>query len=314
MRNIMERQEFLKEEKKSEFKNWMLVFLFLIMAPTSLFAQSFDGLNHLENYKTQTYYSNGAIEPATTMTERCDKVLAYYKNILNFEPSVSLLVLSPKDWSKYTNFPFYGMPHYNDSKTLIVASEDNEFWRSFAKQINMAPEALAQQMNVTYSDKNGNLSMKPFFDLLAIHELGHAYHNQGGLKMQRKWMGELFRNILLHTYIAENEPELLPALTLFPKMVVSSTDKTTLKYTSLLDLENNYTELGQKFPVNYGWYQCRWHMAAGTIYDNGGLEAIKNLWTALKTEQELLDDASFIKMLSEDAHQSIANVPLKWDE
>ena len=55
-------------------------------------------------------------------------------------------------------------------------------------------------------------------------------------------------------------------------------------------------------------------MAAGTIYDNGGLEAIKNLWTALKTEQELLDDASFIKMLSEDAHQSIANVPLKWDE
>src|SRR5690606_26776010 len=99
MRNIMERQEFLKKEKKSEFKKLILIFLFFLSSPTLLFAQSFDGLNHLENYKTQTYYSNGAIEPATTMTERCDKVLAYYKNILNFEPSVSLLVLSPKDWS-----------------------------------------------------------------------------------------------------------------------------------------------------------------------------------------------------------------------
>lgn len=308
----MENQQIHLANKKSRFANWFLGFLLII--PLTVFAQSFEGLNQLENHKTKSYYSNGAIEAASTMTERCDKVLAFYKDLLNFEPSVSLLILSPEDWSKYTDFPVYGMPHYNDNNMLIVASEDNDFWKSFIPPINNLPEALAQQITNTYSDENGNLSMKAFFDLLAIHELGHAYHNQGGLKMQRKWMGELFANIMLHTYIAENEPELLPALTLFPKMVVSSTNKADLKYTSLVDLETNYNELGQKYPKNYGWYQCRWHMAAGKIYEDGGINAMKNLWVALKTEQDILDDTNFTKMLGEKSHQAIADVPLKWDE
>lgn len=308
----MEKHQLHLANIKSKFANWFLGF-FLIM-PLTMFTQSFEELNQLENHKIKSYYSNGALEAASTMTERCDKVLAFYKDHLNFEPSVILLILSPEDWNKYTDFPVYGMPHYNDNNMLIVASEDNDFWKSFIPPINDLPETLAQQIKNTYSDKNGNLSMKAFFDLLAIHELGHAYHNQGGLKVQRKWMGELFANILLHTYIAENEPELLPALTLFPKMVVSSTNKTELKYTSLIDLETNYNELGQKYPKNYGWYQCRWHMAADKIYEDGGINAMKNLWLALKTEQDILNDTNFTKMLEEKTHQAIADVPLKWDE
>ncbi|MDN3725062.1 hypothetical protein QRD02_11760 [Aequorivita sp. SDUM287046] len=307
----MKTKQRFPASKKSIF---IFGLLLLFFAPITMFAQKFDGLTPLENYKTKTYYSSGSKEAATAMAERCDRVLEFYKDILDFEPDVNLLVLSPEDWSKYTNFPVYGMPHYNDNKTLIVASEDNEFWKSFIPPVNSLPETLAQEIIATYKDANGTLSMKAFFDLLAIHELGHAFHIQGGLKMQRKWMGELFANILLHTYIAENEPELLPALTVFPKMVVSSTDKASLKYTSLLELENNYEELGQKYPQNYGWYQCRWHIAAGKIYDEGGTLAIKKLWSALKTQQEPLDDAAFIKMLSENTHQCIADVPLKWDE
>ena len=46
--------------------------------------------------------------------------------------------------------------------------------------------------------------------------------------------GELFCNILLHTYIAENEPEQLSALTVFPQMVIAGgTDG--FVYTSLSD-------------------------------------------------------------------------------
>ncbi len=291
-----------------------MCFLFFLTLPISLGAQSYDSLNHLSGYKTKTYYSNGSLEQANVMTQRCDNVLAFYRKHIAFEPSVTLLVLSPKDWSKYTDFPFYGMPHYDDKKTLIVASEDNAFWKSFNPQLEKLPKDLAQQILNTYSDKNGNLSMKPFFDLLAIHELGHAYHIQGALIMQRKWMGELFPNVLLHAYIAENEKDLLPALTVFPKMVVSSTKKSELKYTTLSELEKNYNELGQKYPQNYGWYQCRWHMAAANIYDSGRLDAFKKLWLTLKTQREILDDPSLAKLLSQNVHQSVADVLLKWDE
>ena len=248
------------------------------------------------------------------MAKQLDQVIAFYSGQLQFTPTVTLLILSPQDWNKYTKFPFYGMPHYTSNKTLIVASEDNDYWRSMTPALDKIPKEYATLITEAYSDKKGGLSMEPFFDLLAIHELGHAYHNQGGLVMQRKWMGELFPNIMLHTYIAEKEPALLPALTAFPEMVVAITDKSTLKYTSLQELETNYNEIGPKYPQNYGWYQCRWHIAAGKIYDAGKIQGLKNLWNALKTQRQILNDTDFVNLLTTKAHQSVAAVPLEWDE
>lgn len=299
---------------KRQFQLILCTYILLLFSTQTIFAQSLENLNHLENNKTKTYYSNGSKERAETMAKRCDNVISFYKSLVNFEPTVTLLVLSPNDWSKYTKFPVYGMPHYNDAKTLIVASENNDFWKSFIPPLNQLPKELAQQISNTYSDKDNSLTMRDFFDLLAIHELGHAFHNQGGLTMQRKWMGELFANILLHTYIAEKEPELLPALTVFPQMVVSSTNKSELKFTTLNELETNYELLGQKYPKNYGWYQCRWHKAAGNIYDDGGTKSFKKLWQTLKKQKEPLDDVEFAKLLSKKVHKSVSSVQLKWNE
>ena len=97
-------------------------------------------------------------------------------------------------------------------------------------------------------------------------------------------------------------------------MVVASTNKEDLKYTTLEELESNYNEIGKQHPNNYGWYQCRWHMAAGTIYEEGGIAVFKNLWDALREHKEPLDDVAFTELLSAKVHQSVANVPLKWDE
>ena len=141
--------------------------------------------------------------------------------LIRFEPKVTLLILNPTDWPKYTTFPVYGMPHYDETRDLlIVASENNDFWNSFIPPVDMLPKELADKIKTTYVDQNDNLTMQAFFDLLAIHELGHAFHFQAGLNVQRMWMGELFCNIFLHTYIAENEPDKLAALTVFPQMVI----------------------------------------------------------------------------------------------
>jgi hypothetical protein len=125
-------------------------------------------------------------------------------------------------------------------------------------------------------------------------------------------MGELFVNILLHTYIAEKEPALLPALTLFPKMVVAITDTATLKYTSLQDLEKFYNQIAQQSPQNYGWYQCRWHMEAGSIYEAGGLAVFKKLWSVLKYQKEVLNDPELTSLLTENVHTRVADVLQKW--
>ncbi len=278
------------------------------------YAQVFENLMQLNGHQTQVFYSNGAVAKAERLATQLDGVLSFYNKQMEFTPSVTLLILSPADWEKYARSVVYGMPHYTNSRTLIVAADNNEFWKSFNPQTDKMPPAFAKLIKETYADEKGGLTMEPFFDLLAIHELGHAYQNQDSLKMQRHWMGELFSNILLHSYIAENEPQLLNALTVFPKIVVANTEKAALKYTSLQDLETHYDETAQQYPRNYGWYQCRWHMAASNIYDKGGLDAFKKLWLALKTQRTILDDSSLATLLAEKAHESVADVLLKWDE
>ena len=292
---------------------------YLLIADFFLFcdhlnAQSYEGLNQLKGYQTTTYYSNGSEKKAKRMAQQLDNVMAFYTLQFQFTPTVTLLILSPADWSKFTKFPFYGMPHYTNNKTLIVASENNDHWKSMVPELNKLPAAYVNLIQETYLDKDGGVNMEPFFDLLAVHELGHAYHNQGGLVMQRRWMSELFSNILLHTYIAEKEPMLLKALTIFPKMVVATTKISTLKYTTLKDLENNYNEIGPKFPENYGWYQCRWHIAAGEIYEASNIQGIRTLWTTLKTQREILNDVEFARLLKGRVHKSVADLQTNWDK
>ncbi len=291
-----------------------IMMILLLLWPFAVHAEGYEKLNRLEGFPTATYYSDGTRAQAEAMASRCANAMNYFKSHLEFTPDVTLLILSPADWSDYTDFPVYGMPHYTSNSTLVVASEDNDLWKSFIPPVDQLPVNLARQITNTYSDKHGNLSMQPFFDLLVIHELGHAYHFQAGINMQRLWLMEVFVNIFLHTYIAENEPELLPALTTFPQMVVETTKKEELQFTTLQQMEENYNEIGSLHPVNYGWYQCRWHVGSGRVYDEGGLQALKSLWYGLKNQEEVLDDEALIAFLSENTNKSLAEIPLKWDE
>ncbi len=278
-----------------------------------LSGQSLDSLKSLKGYKTKIFFSPGNDQRAVTVAQRLDKVYNYFNERISFEPKVPLLILNPQDWGKFTSFPVYGMPHYDEKRdVLIIASDNNEFWNSFIPDMNTIGQDMAGKISKTYVDGNGTLTMQPFFDLLAIHELGHAYHFQAGLNMQRKWLGELFCNIMLHTYIADNEPDQIPALTLFPLMVINNGTE-GFKYTSLNDLENHYEEIGQKHARNYGWYQCRWHASAGNIYDSAGVEGFGRLWNSLTNQEVTLNDTDLVSFLS-NIDQSLADVYQKWDD
>ena len=295
--------------------NFLTLTLFTLQCYSSVIsAQQYKELTELDGYKSKVYFSTGNDERAKTVAERMDRVLEFYNNLIAFEPEVTLLILNPTDWPQHTTFPVYGMPHYDDKRELlIIASDNNEFWDSFIPPIDQLPKELADKISLTYVDENGDLTMQAFFDLLTIHEIGHAYHFQAGVNVQRMWMGELFCNILLHTYIAENEPEQLSALTVFPQMVINGGTE-GYKYTSLNDIEERYDEIGSMHPKNYGWFQSRWHYEAGNIYDAGGIDTFIKLWNAFSEQKEKLNDEDLAIFLSEKVHKSIADVMLMWDE
>ncbi len=288
-------------------------FLFVaILVMTAVEAQPFDQLVKLEQKAATVYHSKGEEKRAGIIAGRMDNAISFYKNLLSFDPVVTLLVLDTADWKKYTTSgAIYGMPHFDEKrKLLFVAATDNPFWKSFLPPLDQLPAELRKQVESVYKKEDGSVSMEAFFDLLALHELGHAFHMQAGLNMQRNWMGELFVNILLHTYIAEKEPVLLPALTLFPKMVIGN-GVAGLKYTSLADIEQRYNEIGRDYPRNYGWYQCRWHSAAATIYDAAGKKIGKKLWRAFSKQKKKMTDEQLLVLLDK-ADRSVGDMVRGW--
>ena len=288
-----------------------------ILLSFDMFAQTYDGLDQLDGHKLQVYYSQGlgSSQRVNEIAIRCDSVYSFYESTINFNPTgVKLLILDPDDWTKFalTGAP-YGVPHYKSDNTLVIASQNNGLWKSFLPPIDKLPQQLAEEISRIYVDKDGNPTMQPFFDLLAIHELGHAFHNQGELTMQRHWMTELFANIFLHTYIAKKEPILLPALTVFPQMVIAATDS-EFQFTTLSDFEAKYDEIARRHPKNYGWYQSMLHSAAADIYNSGGGDVFAKLWRALEKHEDKLTDENLAVVLNTEVHQSVANVWLKWDD
>lgn len=272
-------------------------------------------LEELKGFTQTYYYSPGHEARAKYIAMFMESAGQYFQHELGFTPKAKLFILAPQHWKDVAAKPLhdvYGFPHNIDDVRLAIAAEDNDFWRSFLPPMGNLPAPLVAQITKAYGKADGSYSMMPFFDLLALHEMGHSYTAQAGLKMQRHWMGELFVNIMLHTYVAEEQPDLLPALETFPNMVVDG-GSAAYKFTSLEDFERLYTTLGMG-PKNYGWYQCKLHAAAKDIYNAGGKQVMVKLWEALKKHQETMTDDEFITMLKKEAHPSVANVYLKWNK
>lgn len=271
-------------------------------------------LYELEGFTQTFYYSPEHLVRAIEIASLVEHAGIFFQNEIKFTPSIEMYILAPIHWSDIAAGPLknvYGFPHNIDHVRLAVAAEDNEFWRSFLPPVDQLPPVLAAQITAAYGKADGTFSMMPFFDLLALHEMGHSYTEQAGLKMHRKWMSELFVNIMLHTYIAEMQPHLLPALETFPDMVIQG-GTTEYTYTSLEDFERLYESLGMS-PKNYGWYQCMLHSKAKEIYNEGGKSVLHKLWKALKTHRNDMNDEEFLQILKDEVHPAVADVYEKWN-
>jgi hypothetical protein len=292
-------------------RRFFLLALGLLLAGPTVRAQSasFDSLVYLPSTQLQVYHSKGRASRAAEIVPRVEKAMKWYGDQYGFKPRVKLLILTEADWPGYTSFPVYGMPHYDDKETLIVAADDNEFWRNNLPDLAAFPDSVATAAQQVYSQDGSG--MKAFFDLLALHELGHAFHFQAGLQVQRLWMGELLVNMMLHCYVAEQEPEQLAALTLFPRMVVMKGSE-GFPFQTLQQLQENYVVIGQQHPYNYAWYQCRWHKAAAELYNQYGCELVKKTWNWLKQKDRIGTDDELIRFFEKGNLEGLANFMRKW--
>lgn len=165
-------------------------------------------------------------------------------------------------------------------------------------QVELQPPAVAQglvelavdelpdgraRLEDTYPSAGGRIDLSPFFDLLGVHELAHIFIEADGRVPSRLWVLELACNVLLHAFVAAEEPSSLPTLETFPD-VFAGIPASRFTHRNLDDFERSYAH-GMD-GANYGWFQAKLHVAAKHIHDSGGgAPVIRALWAALTEER-----------------------------
>jgi hypothetical protein len=151
-------------------------------------------------------------------------------------------------------------------------------------------------------------------NLLAVHEMGHLYLDQVtgtfDYNLPRRWLVELFCQLCLHTYVVVEEAEELLSLETFPKTIVAG-DVAHLSYQALDDFERLYADME---PPNFVWYLSQLHLAAGRIYEAGGVEALQRLWKMLIQSREKLPNEQLASCLRAEVHPVVEHVLTHWPD
>lgn len=238
----------------------------------------------LHGYPFDARYSEGARDEAVRLAELTKDAYEYFAIVFpGARPQIIATFLKPADWKRN-----YGVPsYYPPDRRLRVAAEDSPLWQSFGRIVHVAsPFDAYPRLKKTYGDDQGNLQLRRFFDLFAVHELAHAFELQSGAVLPTLWLKELFANLALYTFIATKRPPELANLTTFPD-ALTRVDAFNVMVrlrgcTSLDDFDLHSPAGNARAPItneNAVWYQIRLLLLARNVFEQDGARALERLWT-----------------------------------
>jgi hypothetical protein len=241
-----------------------------------------------------TYSSAGLETRAESIGRIAADAYEYLAGLLGFRPEAQVLVLSEADWPSRTETELYGLPNASNG-TLVVAGTEAPFWSQF---VEMVAEPDRPELARAYGDPSGDGAVRlgPFMDLVAVHEVGHVFH-EGAQHFPRLWLQELFANLCLHAWVAERSPESMSTLLTMPTLGAKAPPE-AFTYHLRDDFERLYSSVGG---ANYVWFQFRLQLEAAALYDRAGSGALTRLFEAFR-----LDDAALARRLEETVDPGLA--------
>jgi hypothetical protein len=244
-----------------------------------------------------TFASPGVEDRAAGIGAIASDSYDYLCGLLGFRPEVQVLVVNEADWPRVSD-ALYGLPNASNG-TLVVAGAEPPLWASFGEMV--APADRPELVDV-YGDADGTLRFGPFMDLVAVHEVGHVFH-EGTQHFPRLWLQELFANLCLHAWVAERSPQDLEILTTLPRLA-GKAPAGIFEHSSSDDFERLYSGVGGP---NYVWYQFRLQVQAAELYDRAGAASVRRLFDAFR-----LDNAALAARLAAAVDPGLAEFSLRF--
>ena len=244
-------------------------------------------LSQLGGYPFEVRYSNGALVRARAAADVAVNAYVYFSRLFAaVEPDIAVIVAGAADWSG--SGP-YGLPFFRDDAgeirpgIVLMPAGGGDFWNGIAQDLRDASPRGYAKLLAAYPDGTGGLDLQPFFDLITIHELGHAFEVLGDLRLPTFWLSEIFVNLAMHAFVATQRPASLPTLEVLPAVGAGSRKLATRMraegYSTLEELPAHYTGGDDSMsPLNYVWYQYRWLRLVAKMFEADGEGGLVRFW------------------------------------
>jgi hypothetical protein len=283
------------------------------------------GLARLGGYPFEVRHSREALVRAQAAADIAADAYVYFRQLFpGVEPDIALIVADEADWESRQP---YGLPFFNDDDgqirpgVLVMPAGSGNFWVAIGEDLREASPRGFRRLLAAYPDGAGGLDLQPFFDLITLHELGHAFEVLGGLKLPTFWLGEIFANLALHAFVATKQPGSLNTLEVLSTVGAQSGRLAARMraegYSTLEELETHYTG-GEKpmDPLNYVWYQYRWQRIAAKMFEADGEDGLVRFWDCFHATDRLhsgnVTAATLAPLLSAEVSQTLGRAVQRW--
>jgi len=279
----------------------------------------------LDGYPFEVRYSTGALARARAAADIAADAYVYFRQLFSgVKPDIALIVADESDWGSRQP---YGLPFFNDDEgqiapgILVMPAGTGDFWATIGEDLREASPVGFKRLLATYPDGAGGLNLQPFFDLVTLHELGHAFEMLGDLRLPTFWLGEIFANLALHAYIATKRPESLATLEVLSTVGAQSRRLATRMrahgYSTLEQLEAHYAGGDDPMdPLNYVWYQYRWQRIAAKVFEADGEDGVVRFWNCFHaTDRSPVADvtaSSLAPLLIAGVSQTLGRAVRRW--
>lgn len=283
------------------------------------------GLAQLDGYPFEVRYSDGSLMRARAAADVAADAYFYLGRLFSgVELDIALIVVDQAGWESRQPF---GLPFFNDDDgqirpgILVMPDGSGDFWIAIGQDIHEASPRGYARLRATYPDGAGGLNLQPFFDLITVHELGHAFEMLGDLRLPTFWLGEIFANLALHAFVATRQPESLSTLEVLSTVGTQSrrlgARMRAEGYSTLEELEAHYTGGHQPMsPLNYVWYQYRWQRLAAKVFEADGENGLVRFWDCFRATDRLnsgkITTAALARLLGTEVSETLGRAVRNW--
>jgi len=284
------------------------------------------GLPHLGGYPFEVRYSDGSLARAKAAADVAADAYLYFSSLFSaVEPDIAVVVADEADWPE--NGPAYGLPFFRDEAgeirpgVVVMPAGSGDFWIAMGHDLRDASPRGYARLLTTYPDGADGLDLQPFFDLVTIHEIGHAFEVLGGLRLPTFWLSEIFVNLALHAFVATRRPESLQTLEVLPTVGAGSrrlgARMRAEGYSTLDELQAHYTGGDDPMsPLNYVWFQYRWLRLAAKVFDADGEDGLVRFWGCFHAADRLNSSeataASLAPLLRAEVSETLGRAVQYW--